>query len=239
MKTFKQVMAGEFKRLLKYNIIQVSFGVSVLWLLILFLIGKEEAASFMSLFIFMDITMMTVLLMGVSLFYERQENTLKTMLVTPASLTALIASKIISAIYLALQSGVILALFGIFFFEVSIAFVPLLLYIILIALAHGAIGFVMSLYSRDFNGLLALLMAYMVILAFPSIFYAFGLISESAETLMILSPTHASLLLVESSMDVEKSIWELIFSVGYLSILTVILTYFIIYPQYASKGVKE
>ena len=239
MKTFNQVMAGEFKRLLKYNIIQVSFGVSVLWLLILFLIGKEEAAPFISLFIFMDITMMTVLLMGVSLFYERQENTLKTLLVTPASLTALIASKIMSALYLALQSGLILALFGKYFFEVSIEIVPLLLYILLIALAHGAIGFVMSLYSRDFNGLLALLMAYMVVLAFPSIFYTFGLIPESVETLLILSPTHASLLLVESSMGGDHSIWEVLFSTGYLAILTVVLIHFIIYPQYASKGVKE
>lgn len=239
MKTFNQVLAGEFKRLIEYNIIQVSFGVSVLWLLILFLIGKEEAAPFISLFIFMDITMMTVLLMGVSLFYERQENTLKTMLVTPASLTSLIAGKIISAIYLALQSGLILALFGMFFFEVDIAIVPLLLYIVLIALAHGVIGFVMSLYSRDFNGLLALLMAYMVILAFPSIFYAFGIIPETVETFLILSPTHASLLLVEYSIGEDKGLWELIFSTGYLAVLSTLLTRFVIYPQYATKGVKE
>ncbi|MFW5894305.1 MAG: ABC transporter permease [Bacillota bacterium] len=239
MKTFNQVLIGEFKRLFKYNIIQVSFGVSVLWLLVLFLIGKEAAGPFIGLFIFMDITMMTVLLMGVSLFYERQENTLKTMLVTPASLTSLIASKILSALYLAIQSGLILALFGKFFFDISIAFFPLMAFILIIALAHGAIGFVMSLYSNDFNGLLAFLIVYMVILAFPSIFYAFELIPSSLETLLIVSPTHASFILIESSTGADKPLWEIMVAIAYLLILSGGLMKFVIFPNYASKGVKE
>ncbi len=239
MKTFNLVVQGEFKRLLKYNIIQVSLGVSVLWLLILFMIGREEAAQFIGLFIFMDITMMTVLLIGVSLFYERQENTLKTLLVTPASIADLIAGKMISAVYLAFQSGVILALFGKYLFDVAIDIPVFIFFVLLIALAHSAIGFTMSLYSKDFNGLLSLLMGYMIILAFPSIFYAFGLIPETMEMLMIISPTHASFLLIERSIGGDVSIWQTVVSIVYLMLLPVVLTIRIIYPQYAEKGVRE
>ncbi len=239
MKTLKGLLRGEFQRLIKYNIIQVSFGVSVLWLLILFLVGKEEAGVFLPLVVFMDLTMMSVLLMGVSLFYERQENTLKTLMVTPAPMWGIAVSKIIASIYLAFQSVVVVVGVAYFAFDIAFRLLPFLAFVLIIALAHGILGFVLSLFSKDFNGLLALIMAYMIVFAFPSIFYALGLMSESIEPLLLLSPTHVSLLMINYGFDQSIETFELIYGMLYLIIASLVLWKYLILPLYPIKGVKE
>ncbi|MGM0435752.1 MAG: ABC transporter permease [Bacillota bacterium] len=239
MKTLKGLVRGEFQRLLKYNIIQVSFGVSVLWLLILFLVGKDEVGVFLPLVIFMDLTMMSVLLMGVSLFYERQENTLKTLMVTPAPMWGIALSKVIASIYLAFQSVVVVVGVSFFAFDISFRLIPLLGFVLIISLAHGIFGFVLSLFSKDFNGLLALIMAYMVVFAFPSIFYALDLMSESIEPLLLISPTHVALLMIDYGFDQAVDTFELVYGTLYLLIGSVLLWKFLIIPLYPIKGVKE
>ena len=239
MKTLKGLLRGEFQRLLKYNIIQVSFGVSVLWLLILFLVGKDEVAVFLPLVIFMDLTMMSVLLMGVSLFYERQENTLKTLMVTPAPMWGIALSKVIASIYLAFQSVVVVVGVSYFAFDITFRLIPLLLFVLIISLAHGIFGFVLSLFSKDFNGLLALIVAYMIVFAFPSIFYALDLMSESIEPLLLISPTHVALLMIDYGFDRAVDTFELIYGTLYLLIGSALLWKFLIIPLYPIKGVKE
>ena len=239
MKTLKAIVKGEFQRLLKYNIIQVSFGVSVLWLLILFLIGEENVGMFLPLVVFMDLTMMSVLLMGVSLFYERQENTLKTLMVTTAPVWGIALSKVIASIYLAFQSVVVVVGVSYFIFDIGFRFIPLLVFVLVIALAHGIFGFVLSLFSKDFNGLLALIVAYMIVFAFPSIFYAVDLIPASIEPLLLISPTHVAFLMIDYGFGEAVPLIDLILGSAYLVAASALLWKYIVIPLYPVKGVKE
>lgn len=239
MSNLGYLIKGEFQRLIKYKIFQVGFAVSMLWILMLFLIGKEAAKTFVPIFIFMDISMMTVLLIGASLFYERQENTLKTLLITPVKLSHVIFSKMLSAIYIAFQSTVMIALVAYFIFAVDIRLFYLFLFSIFISCAHAMIGFLFAVWLKDFTSLLAAIMLYMVLFAFPSIFYAFDILGDIWEIILIFSPTHASLLLIDFTFDVEVRVILIVISVLYLSVISYFLGRYLVFPKYVEKAIKE
>ncbi len=234
-----KLLKGELKRLMKYNILQISFAVALLWIAVIFLIGREQATTFVPLFIFMDAALMTVLYVGANLFYEKQENTLKTLLITPSGYVAVLASKIIAAVYLALQSSVIISLAAFFLFDVQLDFLALYSAVVLIAFAHAALGFSFAIVSRDFNGLIAAVGLYMIFLAFPSIFFAFGLIPERFEAVMLLSPTHASMMLIDASFGKTVALWTVLVSTAYLAALAAGLLLFFIGPKYRENAVRE
>ncbi len=239
MNSLGLLIKGEFQRLIKYKIFQVGFAVSVLWILMLFLIGKENAGIFVPIFIFMDISLMTVLLIGSSLFYERQENTLKTLLITPVKLSHIIFSKLLSSIYIAFQSTILIALVASFFFGVDINLLLLLLFSILISCAHAMIGFLFAVWLKDFASLLAAMMLYMVIFAFPSIFYAFGVLGRTWEMVLIFSPTHASLLLIDYAFYAEVRLGLIVVSLIYLTSISYVFGRYLVFPRYVEKAIKE
>ncbi|MFU8786147.1 MAG: hypothetical protein ACNA7U_02790 [Candidatus Izemoplasmataceae bacterium] len=239
MNNFLLLFKGEMLRLVKYKILQISFAVTVLWVLVIYLIGKENAATFIPVFIFTDAALMTVLLVGASLFYERQENTLKTLMITPSGYHAILSSKIVSAIYLALQSTVLIALFSYFVFGVEIKLLLLFIFIALIAFVHTAIGYTFTIYSRDFNGLIASVGGYMIVFAIPSIFSAFGIIPDSWDFILLISPTHVSLKLIEYTFNGDVALWVIIGGIIYLLGLTVVLLKYIVAPKYAEMAVRE
>ncbi len=239
MSNFGLLMKGEMLRLIKYKIIQISFVVTILWLLIIFMIGSDQAATFVPIFIFTDAALMTVLLVGASLFYEKQENTLKTLMITPSGLHAIIASKVISAIYLALQSTVIIALFANLLFAVEIRFIALIAFVIVIAFAHTAIGYTFSLFAKDFNELIAQVGAYMIVFAIPTLFYALGVFSEVFETVLMFSPTHAALLMINYTFFSSTRLVLLLIGLAYLIVVPVLLFIYIIIPKYPETAVKD
>ncbi len=239
MKHLSVLLQGEFKRLIRYKLLQVGFLVSVLWLLVMFLIGRDNANEFVPLFIFMDVALMTIMLIGASLFYERQENTLKSMLTSPASMFKIITAKIISAVYIGLQSTLFLGLIAYFFFEAEINFFYLIPFSILISLFHTMIGYTFTVFVKDFPSLLALTMSYMLIFAFPSIFYAIGMLEGAIEYILLLSPSHASMLMINYSFNGDIEGWMIIVGIVYLMVATFVLARFIVFPRYIDKAVKD
>jgi hypothetical protein len=125
------------------------------------------------------------------------------------------------------------------FFEVDIAFLTLFLFIILIAAVHTAIGFTFTIYTRDFNGLLAGIIVYMIAFAFPSILFELDLLGVSWEYILMISPTHVSLLLMNHAFMITQPSWVLIVGIVYLLSLSYILFKYIVFPKYAETAVKE
>ncbi len=238
MRNLGLLLKGEVQRLLKYNIVQVGFGVTMLWVLVMFLLGREEAGFFVPLFVFMDAALMSVLLMGAGLIYEKQENTVKSMLVAPVGLPHVIASKLISAVYVALQSALFIGLVAFFFFDVTVRFHILLPVVALVALVHAAIGFALTLVTDDFTSFIALLAVYMIVFTFPSIFYALDLTGEILEMLLIISPAHASMLWIETAFDEAARTVLLVLGSVYLLILSAALIWFV-GRKYPESAIRE
>lgn len=229
----------EMRRMFKYKIMQISLLLALMWCVLLYFIGAEGAVAFLPLFLFVDASVMSMMMMGAILFYERQENTLKPLLVTPIGVSQVIMVRIVVGIIIALQSTLILGLFARFVLGVELMLLWWVLVVIIIAFTHGVLGFLVSLNVKDFNGLLASIVVYMFVFGFPSIFFALGMLSPVWENLLLFSPTHGAFLMIEHGVTPNDSLWVLAFSMVYLLGVGILLLIRYIIPRYALVGVKE
>ena len=78
-----------------------------------------------------------------------------------------------------------------FIHKVTFNYLALIVFVAVAAAAHAAIGFVLSLKSKDFTTMLVALMGYMFIFTIPSLLFSFGAIAEKYEWLLMLSPSHS------------------------------------------------
>ena len=233
------LLKSEFRRLVKYKIVTIALALTVLWAAVLYLVGEESAGTFLPMFIFIDATTMSMMYVGSILYYEKQENTLKPLLVTPISVLTIVGVRVFTTIYIALQSGVLLALFAFFVLNVSINFFALILFISLIAGAHAMLGFLISLHAPDFNDLLIAIVGYMFLFAFPTLFFSIGLLPDVFETVLMISPTHGSFILIARALNEEVALWRWVFASLYLIAIMVAIYLYQVKPHYALKGVKE
>ncbi len=237
------LLKSEMRRLLKYRILTISLAVSVMWMILLYFLGPESARSFVGLFIAIDATIMSMMMIGASLFYERQENTLKPLLVTPVSVGMMITVKVITTIYVALQSAVLVSLFVYFVMDINLQFIPLILLVSLVATVHAMIGFLLSLKAKDFTGYLVAIIVYAILFAYPSLFMALDIVPTNLDFLLVLSPSHGAFIYLDQIFLIEGAYaydsFIFIFSVGYLIAVTAVLYLKWVKPRYPELAVRE
>ncbi|MFY9147954.1 MAG: ABC transporter permease, partial [Bacillota bacterium] len=107
MSNLMRLVAGELKRLVKYNILPVSLVTAVIWIVLFLFQSANEARNIAPLLIFVDATMMAILLLGASHHLEKQDGTIRTMMVLPVSLGQILAAKTIASLVLAVESAVV------------------------------------------------------------------------------------------------------------------------------------
>lgn len=83
MNNFTALLSGELQRMKKYNILIAGLFVAFIWIGVLYFTNIDDITSMVPLLIFIDATSMSMLLVGVTMFYEKQEGTIKTLLVSP------------------------------------------------------------------------------------------------------------------------------------------------------------
>mgnify|MGYP000846013868 FL=1 len=114
------LVAGELDRLKKYNLFTALTVVLLMWLAIAWLLDAEELKLFVPLILLMDSTMMTIVLVGATLFYEKKEHTLNSILVSPVREAEYLISKIIVGIINSLIT--LVALWAMVYFLKDISF---------------------------------------------------------------------------------------------------------------------
>ena len=233
-----QLIKGEVSRLIKYKILPVSILTSFLWVIIFLFISKEDARTFAPLLIFVDVGMMLMILLGASLHLEKQEGTIKSMMVMPVSLKDILVAKIVSSMTLGLESAVVVSLALLFIHGITINYGLLLLFIIITSLVHAAIGYLLSLISRDFTSMLVVLMGYIIVFALPTVLFAFGIISAKYEWFLLLSPAQSASNLITASIISGYDTTKLIFSSLYLPLLSIILIRYAVYPKFKSYALR-
>ena len=238
MNNFSTLLIGELQRMKKYHILGASFLVSLIWIGVLHFAGIEDVTSLFPLLIFFDTTAMAMLLVGVTMFFEKQEGTIKTLLVSPISKSEYILSKTFANITSNIVTLAILYLYAIFFKEIDVNILGLLGAVILISFLHSLIGFLLTYYSKDFTELLIGMMKYSVVLSIPVILEQVGLIkSEFVRNLLYIIPTKASMTLLQApAVGVES--WELYLSLFYIAIASIGL-YFIVSKKFDEFAIKE
>jgi fluoroquinolone transport system permease protein len=238
MKSLARLIAGELKRLMKYNILPASLVTVIIWIVLLLFLSEKEAREIAPLLIFVDVAAMSILLLGASHHLEKQEGTIRSMMVMPISPGQILAAKTIASLVLAVESAVITSAALFFIHRITFNYAVLLLFVAIAGTAHAAIGFVLSLRSRDFTSMLGLLMGYLFLFTLPSILFRFGVIDAKYEWLLIISPSHSANHLITSAVSGEFKIAATITGCLYLTILAAGLFKYAVYPGFKDNAVR-
>ena len=226
MNKFVVLLKGEQGRMRRYGITYASLAVTALWIILIQLLDIRDLDVYFPLFIFTDATMMSFLLVGVSMMFEKQESAMKTMLVTPISKHHYLASKITTTVISSLTSLVLLGAYGIIFKNLSINYWGIVGAVILASFVYACIGILFTYKSRDFTILLMWLMLFFFVLAVPSVLQMFHIITaEWFGYVQYINPTQAILTVLGATVE-EMDRVDLTVSLCYLVALSIVLYYF-------------
>ncbi len=238
MKTIKKLFLGEMRRMLSYKILPVSLVTSILWIVAFLLLTKMEAQSIAPMLLFTDVVMMTVMLVGASHHLERQEGTVKSMLVMPVSIGQIVISKVMASLVLSLESAIVTCGALYFIHGVTLNYGLLLLAVIVSGTAHAVLGYSLSLLSRDFSSMLGILSLYIVVFALPSILIILNVIPASYDWLLLISPSHAAQKQLSAAFAADRDMPKLLVSFGYLIALSAVLVVGHVNPGFKRHAVK-
>lgn len=238
MANFLILLFGELQRMQRYNIITASAVVAFLWIGVLYLTEIPDITFIFPMLIYVDATSMAILMVGVTIFFERQEGSLYTMLVTPISKQDYLLTKSVVTVLSSVITLIILYFYVMIFKEIALNFAALLGAVILTALFHSLVGFLLTYSSRDFTGLLINMMKYMFIFMIPVLLeYIRILEHEMVEMILYIAPTKAAMILLYASTG-EVELWEIIYALSYLGAGSVIL-YIMVLKRFEQFAVRE
>lgn len=234
------LVKGELQRLQKYNVTLMSLIVAVIWSGILFFI--DDMLLFQTLLpfvIMLDVTLMSVMYTGAVMYYEKSENTMFSLLVTPVTHASLIVSKVIAnVIHQTISTGLVIVVF-VFIKGIEVSFLIVLIMMLSIAL-HTLIGFVFTYTAKDFTSMLTNFMFVMIVVVTPTLLISLNIISSTnwVNYLLLLSPVEQASNMIQGVMS--KSYHDRFIISAILSLIYVFVMYrWYVLPKfsnYVQKG---
>lgn len=232
------LIKAEYYRLNKYNLFKANFVILMMWIVLAYFLEDEILLRFIPFIFFMDSIMMTILLVGATLFYEKKEHTINSIMVAPVTENEYLFSKVLVNVLNSLLTLILISTAIYLIKEVTFNQLLVIPAIILVTTVHSLIGIRLSYSAKDFTSHLINYMLYVFIFALPPIFALFGVIDESISKYFILLPPEASSILINTAF-VEMETWRVIFSYLYLTVLSVVLYKFSVKPKFNKYLMKE
>lgn len=233
MNNFVTLFKGEIQRMIKYHILTASVVVAFFWMGMIHLLAVPDITFLFTMVVFFDLVSMSIVMVGVTIFFEKQEGVLKSLIVSPISKLEYITAKILGNLISNLVTIILVYIYALIFQEINVQLFTLIMAILLIALFHSFMGILLIYKSRDFTQFLVRMMSYFLIFILPIVLEQLQLITARIYSYLIyLIPTKSSASLIEASTTRLDS-WELIFSISYLILGSAILSYFVF------KGFKD
>lgn len=235
------LIKGEFLRLTKYHVTTVSLLVAFMWFIILYVIDSNDLLmTLLPFVIIIDATMMSVIFIGSVMFFEKTEQTMTTMLVTPVSDKDLILSKAITNTLHSVMSTSLVILAFYILKDIEMSWLIMIPSLILSVFMHSMLGFVFSYHSKDFTSMLVNVMVYALVVTIPVVLYGFGIILQKPiwDYILLVLPTQSSIKLIEIAFN---QIYDFKFFLAIIILLTyAILGYFLyVKPKFKHYAVKQ
>ncbi|MDP3488403.1 MAG: ABC transporter permease [Bacillota bacterium] len=212
---------GEMNRTVKYGITGASLAATVLWVLALQFSQAGSVTALFPLVLYIDTTLMSFLLAGVTLVFETQENVLKSFLVTPVNNTEFLLAKSLAVVTSSVITFVLLITYGILFKNLSINILGMLIAVIVIAFAFAQLGLLMTYFSKDFTDLLMGMFKFAIVFSLPTMLVFLKVFDAPwLVAVQYLNPTkHAITLLQAAVLPVPQQ--DLIIAIVYILALSV------------------
>jgi fluoroquinolone transport system permease protein len=237
MKKSFNIFLSEVRRLLDYKIIYFGLVVTFLWVVVLALTNEQEAIALLPQLLILDAGLMTVILIGSSFYFEKQEGTLKAILVSPVQPVHVIVAKVLASLVPSLLSVTLMTLTIGIIHAYWISFPIALLIIMMATIAHLSLGFILMFTSPDFMSLLVKYTFFAFLLYLPSILVPLNLITPNWEWIALISPSYAAQYLIQG-LFVNISSINLWLSVLFLMTLPSLLFPLYIYPQFKKETMR-
>ena len=224
MSNLKNMVRWEFKLLYRYKIIHISILSVILYFITTQAIPDLDRPIFHSLLLFFDPAVIGIVFVGALVLFEKSENVLQALVITPMLVDDYILTKISSLTILSIISASIFIILLNLFSNIEFDILFLASGIILTSVMLILLGFILVSRVNSINEyLLAMIIAFLGLL-FPPMLHLSGIYEN---IIFYLWPTHASFILfmgVFNSNSLE--LWEIIYGAIY-QIIWIVLLYFI------------
>lgn len=239
MKQLKHLVQGEFVRLTKYNLFSASFAVAIIWIVTAAFLDLEELKLFLPFVFLMESSLMTALLVGAEMFYEKKEHTISSMLISPMREYEYMGSKIVAhALNNLIIFGVItLALW--FLKDFLLAIHWLMVGVALVSALYVGVGLVLSYLSKDFTALLMNYILMTVALVFPSLLVLMGWAPSWLEDILFYSPITVTLRIMTLSMTGLVNGVQVLVDAFYVVVLSAALYVGVVFPRFKAYATRD
>ena len=225
MNNLKNMLRWEFLLLYRYKIIHISILSIILYFLttqaVESLQGQKQVHSVL---LFFDPALIGIMFVGALVLFEKSENVLQALVITPMKTDDYLFSKIISLTILSLISAILFMVLMIIFNDTAFNLFYLLSGIILTSIMLILLGFIIVSGVNSINGyLLGIVIAFLG-LTFPPLLHLFNVIESP---IFYLWPTQASFVLFDGVFNAANlELWEIIYGIFY-QIFWIIALYYL------------
>ncbi|MBS4007420.1 MAG: ABC transporter permease [Clostridium sp.] len=145
------LIKAEYYRLNKYNLFKANFVILMMWIVLAYFLEDEILLRFIPFIFFMDSIMMTILLVGATLFYEKKEHTINSIMVAPVTENEYLFSKVLVNVLNSLLTLILISTAIYLIKEVTFNQLLVIPAIILVTTVHSLIGIRLSYSAKDFT----------------------------------------------------------------------------------------
>ena len=237
MSNIKNMVRWEFILLSRYKIIHISILSVILYFLTTQAIPDMNKPIFHTMLLFFDPAIIGIMFVGALVLFEKSENVLQALVITPMKTDDYLLSKITSLTILSIISAsifiVLLNIFGGIEFDILFLALGIILTSILLIL----LGFILVSRVNSLNEYLLAMILVFLGFTFPPMLHLSGLYEN---VIFYLWPTQASFILFTGVFNAASlELWEIAYGIGYQA-LWIGLLYFLakkaFYKQIVLKG---
>ena len=222
MSNLKNMMRWEFLLLYRYKIIHISILSVVLYFLTTQAVSSLQGLTQVhSTLLFFDPAVIGIVFVGALVLFEKSENVLQALVITPMRVDEYLQSKILSLTILSLISASLFMGLMVLFNQLEVNVGYLIIGIVLTSVMLILLGFIIVSRVNSVNGYLLGILIGFLGLSFPPLLHVFGLF----ESLVFYAwPTMASFIILESVfVSSSYEVWEIAYGVIYQVVWIVIL----------------
>ena len=224
MSNLKNMLRWEFVLLSRYKIIHISILSVILYFLTTQAVPDMDKPIFHTMLLFFDPAIIGILFIGALVLFEKSENVLQALVITPMKTDDYLLSKITSLTILSIISASIFVILLNIFSGIDFNIPYLAISIILTSVMLILLGFILVSRVNSINEyLLAMFIAFLGLL-FPPMLHLSGLYEN---VIFYLWPTQASFTLFTGVFNAASlELWEIAYGIGY-QVLWIGLLYFL------------
>jgi len=234
MNSLQNMLKWDFILQARYKLIHIAMLSIIIYFIATEAIPEINTPTMHVTMLFFDPALIGIMFVGALILFEKSENTISSLIVTPLNISTYLQSKIITLTTLAVLSATLLTVLNAVFHEITFNLVFLYLGIVLTALMLILLGLIIVARIDSINEyLLSFMLAFLVLIVPPMLY-----LSELYQNdIFYLWPTQAAFILLKGTVE-NLATWEIIYSISYL-LITIALFYLLALRAFKKHVLKE